>query len=104
MAKKRKGEDKPVELAVVLAALADPVRLKIVRMAGKKELACCAFEMPLSKATMSHHFRILREAGIIRQRPSGAQRLTSLLREELDRRFPGFMKIVLRAEAKSSKS
>ena len=83
------------ELVTVLHALADPVRLKIARMASGRELACGAFGLRLSKPTMSYHFRILREAGVIQQRRDGTHRMTSLRRKELDRKFPGLLKSIL---------
>ena len=85
-----------VPLSAVLHALSDPVRLKIVRLAARGERACCDFGLELSKATASHHFKVLREAGVVRQRACGTQRLTSLRRDDLDARFPGLLAAVLR--------
>src|SRR5438105_5367936 len=58
------------EIAQALAgrfkALADPARLAIVnRLAGEEEVCVCAFQLDLSQPTVSHHLRILREAGLI---------------------------------------
>lgn len=89
-----------IELSAVMHALADPARLQIVgslAMAG--ELGCSpeACGVALHKSTLSHHFRVLREAGLIRVRQSGRTRLTQLRQEDLDRRFPGLLDAVLGA-------
>jgi DNA-binding transcriptional ArsR family regulator len=84
-------------LARVLQALSDPVRLQIVRLAARGELACCEFGLDLPKATLSHHFKVLRQAGIIRVRAAGTRHMTSLNRAELQKRYPGLLKAVLAA-------
>jgi DNA-binding transcriptional ArsR family regulator len=85
-----------LELPDVLHALSDPARLAIVRhLAFREECACGGFDSKLSKATLSHHYRVLREAGIVRTRPDGRKRLLSLRREDVDARFPGLLDAVL---------
>ena len=87
-----------VDLPSLLHALSDPVRLEIVRtLAELNECACGAIELPVSKATASHHFKVLRQAGVIAQHDIGTRRLSSLRREELEQRFPGLLESVLRA-------
>lgn len=87
-----------ITLAGVLQALSDPVRLEIVRIAAARdELPCSAFSNDIPKSTMSHHWRVLREAGVIRQCPNGTARLISLRRAELEARFPGLLDAVLRS-------
>ncbi|HEY3684380.1 MAG TPA: metalloregulator ArsR/SmtB family transcription factor [Streptosporangiaceae bacterium] len=89
-----------IELAAVMHALADPARLQIVgRLATAGELGCSpeACGVALHKSTLSHHFRVLREAGLIHVRQSGRTRLTKLRQEDLDRRFPGLLDSVLQA-------
>jgi DNA-binding transcriptional ArsR family regulator len=87
-----------IELAAVLHALSDPMRLRIVAgLAGEDKRTCKSFELPVTKSTCTHHFRVLREAGVIRQRLEGTTRLNSLRREDLDERFPGLLDSVLRA-------
>ena len=49
----------------------------------------------MSKSTLTHHFRVLREAGVIEQRADGTARLNSLRREDLEQRFPGLLDAVL---------
>src|SRR3954470_22442826 len=88
-----------LELSAVLHALSDPARLKIVRHLGKEdECSCGRFEVALSKATLSHHFRVLRESGVIRTRANGRRRLLSLRRTDLDTRFPGLLQAVLNGD------
>jgi DNA-binding transcriptional ArsR family regulator len=85
-----------VELADVLQALSDPVRLQIVReLAAGGEQACGVLPLAVSASTRSHHFRILREAGLTITRLHGTQRLVSLRRDEVERRFPGLLDVVL---------
>ena len=86
-------------LATVLHALSDPVRLRIVAAlaATDEQPSCGAFDLPVTKSTCTHHFKVLREAGVISQRQRGTSRLNSLRREDLDARFPGLLDSVLRA-------
>jgi DNA-binding transcriptional ArsR family regulator len=82
----------------VLHALSDPVRLRIVvALADGGELACGGVDVPVTKSTCTHHFRVLREAGVIKQRQVGTARLNSLNRAELDARFPGLLDTILEA-------
>lgn len=83
-------------LATVLRALGDPVRLELVRrMASHGEERCLPADLRVAKSTLSHHWRILREAGISHTRPEGKARWMSLRRAELDARFPGLLDAVL---------
>ena len=87
-----------IELAAVLHALSDPMRLRIVvGLAAEDKRTCKSFDLPVTKSTCTHHFRVLREAGLIRQRLEGTTRLNSLRRADLDQRFPGLLDSVLRA-------
>lgn len=90
-------ETKDISLAGVLYALGDPTRLAIVkRLAAKGEQPCAALEVPIAKSTLSHHFRVLRESGILYCRKEGTQHINSLRREDLDTLFPGLLDAVLR--------
>jgi DNA-binding transcriptional ArsR family regulator len=88
-----------IDLGAVLAALADPLRRAVVvELAAQEdgfEQNCTAFGLPVTKATRTHHFRVLREAGVIRMRDRGNAALTSLRRDDLQRRFPGLLQAVL---------
>jgi DNA-binding transcriptional ArsR family regulator len=85
-----------LEMHRVLHALSDPVRLDIVRHLDREgEARCGAIDAPVSKSTLSHHFKTLREAGLTGTRSEGTTRIVSLRREELDRRFPGLLDAVL---------
>ncbi len=89
-----------LELAVVLHALSDPMRLRIVvGLADGDPRPCGSFGLPVTKSTCTHHFKVLREAGVIHQRLEGTTRLNSLRRDDLERRFPGLLDSVLRAAA-----
>lgn len=87
-----------IQLAGVLHALSDPMRLRIVAaLASGGEHACNSFDLPVVKSTCTHHFRVLREAGVIRQRLEGTTRLNSLRSADLEERFPGLVDAVLHA-------
>jgi DNA-binding transcriptional ArsR family regulator len=87
-----------ISLAGVLQAFSDPIRLQIVAaLAGGEELSCKSIDLPVVKSTCTHHFRVLREAGVIRQRQEGTSRLNSLRRADLETRFPGLLGAVLGA-------
>jgi DNA-binding transcriptional ArsR family regulator len=88
-----------IELPAVLHALSDPVRLGIVcalRECGD-ERRCGSFATPVTKSTLTHHFRVLREAGIITQRQDGTARLSRLRTDDLEARFPGVLDAILSA-------
>ena len=88
-----------VELDDVLRALADPTRRAIVRMLIEEgDRPCGTFGVPVAASTLSHHFRALRKAGILRQYDDGRQRMNTLRLDELDARFPGLVATVLDAD------
>jgi DNA-binding transcriptional ArsR family regulator len=88
-----------LRLDEVLHALSDPVRLQIVLALDEaaEELACGQFPIPVSKSTASHHFKVLREAGVLESRYEGTRRLHTLRRDDLDARFPDLLDAVLDA-------
>ena len=85
-----------ITLEGVLYALGDPVRLEIVkRLAAESELPCAAINTSVAKSTLSHHFKILRESGVIYCRKQGTQHMNSLRNEELNDLFPGLLEVIL---------
>jgi DNA-binding transcriptional ArsR family regulator len=87
-----------IQLTAVLYALSDPIRLSIIKnLAKNQELTCGAFDITIAKSTLSHHFKVLREAGVIEIRLEGRQRFISLRVSDLDARFPGLLQSILNA-------
>ena len=89
-----------VALEHLFQALSDPVRIEIVRqLASVPEASCNALNAGRPKSSMSHHFRVLREAGLVRTRAQGTAHANTLRRAELDGRFPGLIDALLAAIA-----
>ncbi|HEX6544361.1 MAG TPA: metalloregulator ArsR/SmtB family transcription factor [Ktedonobacterales bacterium] len=88
-----------LSLANILYALGDPVRLRIVgQLATAQQGVSCQHIVlgeGLPKSTQSHHFRVLREAGLIRMEPQGRRMLVSLRHEDVEARFPGLLDPIL---------
>jgi len=87
-----------IDLVEVLRALADPVRLDVVRLLGDGIAHCKGHEawtFGVQKSTMSHHLRILREAGVTEVTVDGRDHWTRLRIEDLEARFPGLIPGVL---------
>lgn len=90
-------EPAPPDLPRVLSALADPVRLEIVRYAhAHPGSACSTILADVPRSTASHHWKVLREAGLLRQEPAGRQKLNFLRKAEVDAAHPGLLDAVLR--------
>jgi DNA-binding transcriptional ArsR family regulator len=84
----------------ILYALSEPVRFSIVeQLAAGEELTCGAFKLPSTKgkSTMTHHFKVLRDSGLIYTRVDGREHYTSLRREEIEERFPRLLDTLLHA-------
>jgi DNA-binding transcriptional ArsR family regulator len=93
-----------VPLLTVLQALADEHRLTIVRgLCDGGEQMCGTFLPQISKATRSHHFKVLREAGLTRTRVEGTAKYVRLRLDELDERFPGLVSSVLKEQQASAR-
>jgi len=88
-----------VELPAVLFALSDPARLDLVKQLatqGPLSVAQCQATGPdVPKSTFSHHLKTLREAGLIRNEPTGRQRTVTLRRSEVEARFPGLLDAIM---------
>ncbi|MET7303480.1 helix-turn-helix domain-containing protein [Embleya sp. NPDC005575] len=82
-----------ISLQQVLEALVDPVRRLIVSelYSAPDALSCGTIELPVSKSTATHHFHVLREAGLIRQYYMGTSRMNALRRDEFEESFPGLL-------------
>ncbi|HWZ61941.1 MAG TPA: metalloregulator ArsR/SmtB family transcription factor [Steroidobacteraceae bacterium] len=93
-----------ITLGGILGALSDPMRLKILRKLLQRrdgQLSCsgaapCA---EMAKSTLSHHFRVLREAGLIRTTKQGVENLNGVRWDEVNERFPGLLKAILKFSA-----
>jgi DNA-binding transcriptional ArsR family regulator len=82
----------------VLEALADPMRMAIVRrLASGVECPCGWLGVPISKSTLTHHLHVLHAAGIVVKREEGTRRMLSLDREGMGRRYPGLLDAILAA-------
>jgi DNA-binding transcriptional ArsR family regulator len=88
-----------IRIEGVLSALGSPIRLEVIRIlnsGGDHNCTTVLTELGLSsKSTMTHHWRVLRESGVIWQRQSGRENLLTLRREDLDARYPGLLDTIL---------
>lgn len=66
------------------------------------ELSCSQFELPVTKSTTTHHFRVLREAGVIRQIYRGTAKMNGLRKDDLDDLFPGLLDSLLGAASRQA--
>lgn len=90
-----------ITLQGVLEALADPVRRSIVAQlaAAGEPLRCGSFDLPVARSTSTHHFAVLRDAGIIHQYYVGTSRMNVLRRDDLEHTLPGLLDACLNATA-----
>jgi DNA-binding transcriptional ArsR family regulator len=90
------------DLATIMRALGDPVRIEMVRQVDAEgEILCTDLydRLGLPGSTGSYHLRQLREAGVTRSSPVGTSRIVTLRREDLESRFPGLVDVILRDAA-----
>lgn len=91
-------EPADLDLGAVLAALADPHRRQVigdlVNDADGAARSCTSFGLALSKSTRSHHFKVLRDAGLVHQIDRGNRSEVRLRRRELEQRFPGLLELI----------
>ncbi|NRQ31004.1 helix-turn-helix transcriptional regulator [Nonomuraea sp. NN258] len=88
-----------INLLDVLAALGHPVRAQIVRALSSGEERFCGSIVPgVPKSTLTTHWRVLREAGVIYQRPEGRKQFITLRADDLNARFPGLLDLLMTAE------
>jgi DNA-binding transcriptional ArsR family regulator len=87
------------DLATIMRALGDPLRIQIVRLVDAEgEIVCADLydRLGLPASTGSYHLRQLREAGVTRSRAIGTKRMVTVRREDLESRFPGLVDLILR--------
>ena len=85
-----------VRLPDVLHALADPIRLGLVRLLSDgEERAWGQLDVPIAPSTLSYHLKVLRSAGITRTRQEGTRCFVHLRIDELNDRFPGLLDTTL---------
>ena len=89
-----------ISLFTILYAMSEPLRFQIVeQLSNGEELTCGAFKLDSSrgKSTMTHHFKVLRDAGLIQTRIDGREHYTSLRKEDIEKRFPGLLNVLMTA-------
>jgi DNA-binding transcriptional ArsR family regulator len=87
-----------ITLVGVLHALADPTRLTIVRtLSADPERACGTFPVAVAPSTLSHHFKVLREAGLTERLTIGGQTHQRLRTDDLEESFPGVVSSIVAA-------
>ena len=89
-----------IRLRELLHALGDDVRLRIVRVLADGRYHPCQvdeFGIDLHKSTLSHHFKVLREAGVTTTELLGRNHQVRLRIEDLESRFPGLVTSVIAA-------
>src|SRR5271156_1573607 len=89
-----------ISLLAILYALSEPLRFSIIEQLAKgEELTCGGFKLPFSKgkSTMTHHFKVLRDAGLIHTRINGREHYTSLRRQDIEERFPKLLDALITA-------
>ena len=89
-----------ITLSGLLEALSDPLRLKILKTLIEQggSISCCqSAPCPkIAKSTLSNHFRILRESGLIRMTKKGVENHSVVRLEEINEKFPGLLKAILK--------
>lgn len=89
-----------ITLEGVLGALADPMRLRIIAsLLAENGCMSCSAAAPcpeMAKSTLSHHFRILREAGLIRTTKQGVENRNVVRAADINARFPGLLKLIIK--------
>ena len=89
---------KKMPLSSIFAALADPARLEVIQLLLEKdEISCGKCKYSRSKSTMSHHFKVLKETGLIQKREEGTTHFISLRQADIESRVPGLLGVLKRA-------
>jgi DNA-binding transcriptional ArsR family regulator len=83
----------------VLYALSDSIRLDIVRHLARVDAATCGeLDGGRPKSTVSHHFKVLRESGLVFTENTGTTHVNTLRRKDIEARFPGLLNAILAQE------
>jgi DNA-binding transcriptional ArsR family regulator len=91
-------EREDITIYGILAALSDPTRLEMVRRLAEQTEQCPFDFLSMgSKQNLTHHFKVLREAGLIKARYEGRNKIIWLRRDLIDDMFPGLLDGVLNA-------
>ena len=93
-------EREEISLPTVLGALADPARLALLRTLHEVGSSNCGVlaalsGLDLSKSTVSHHLKVLREAGLTSTRFVGTSRLVSVREDDMELACPGLLAAVI---------
>jgi DNA-binding transcriptional ArsR family regulator len=91
-----------ITLFGILYALSEPLRFSIIeQLSSGEELTCGNFKLPSSKgkSTMTHHFKVLRDSGLILTRVDGREHFTSLRRHDINERFPHLLETLLKSHS-----
>jgi DNA-binding transcriptional ArsR family regulator len=97
-----------VSVEAVLHALSDPARVAILaELAYSQCAATCSalqtvIDKPIPKSTLSQHFKVLREAGLVRAERKGVEMHNTSRCAEIDARFPGLITSIVSAYALQS--
>ncbi|MFF0747196.1 ArsR/SmtB family transcription factor [Streptomyces sp. NPDC004111] len=87
-----------LDLGTVLRALADEHRRSVMTQLAAdlsdNERGCNSFDLPISKQTQTHHFRVLREAGLIEEIDYGNRKGVRLRRADVEKKFPGLLALL----------
>jgi DNA-binding transcriptional ArsR family regulator len=98
MRREKQPSREQISLNEVLHALSDPARIEIVLCLSETgELACNQSGVDMPKSSLSHHYKVLREAGVISTRIEGTRHYNSIRSADLNARFPGLMSAILKA-------
>lgn len=89
-----------LSLTKILYALSDDIRLGIIRQLHEQgPCPCKVFEVDRPKSSLSHHFRVLRESGVVTTTRLGVSLINTLRKEDLDARFPNLLDAVLNSSS-----
>lgn len=92
-----------LDLPTVMHALADPIRLGLVRLLSDgEERAWGELDAPIANSTLSYHLKVLRSAGITRTREQGTRCYVRLRSDDLEDRFPGLLTTTLTLASEST--